>query len=174
MLSKIEKKVLAYITSHEFDISKRPFLSMANTLDMREEDIIGILAELRKKEAIKELRAVINHTKAGYNENALICWRVRPDAVDIIKNIFIKNDLISHCYERKPQKEFNYNVFTMMHAKKRKDIETFAREVAKAFAVDYAVLFTEEELKKKLDLKKLLSAKVGGFFPKKDGVLTYV
>lgn len=153
MLSEPKKKILAYISSHELDITKRPFLKMANALGIKEKDIMRILAELQKKEIISGLKAVLNHVKAGYKENALICWRIRPDTIDGLKNVFIKNSLISHCYKRRPHREFNYNLFTMMHAKNKKCISNFVRRTAETFALDYVILFTEKELKKeKLDL----------------------
>lgn len=157
MLSEKEKKVLVYISNHGLDISQRPFLGVGNALEMREEDVMQVLVGLKEKGVIVSLRAVINHTKAGYKANALIAWRLNPRASDAIKRVFIENDLISHCYEREPQDGFDYNIFTVMHAKDRTRIERFASEVAKAFAVDYLLLFTEKELKKvKLDLKGLL------------------
>lgn len=148
MLNKTEKKVLTYILSHELGISKRPFLKIANALGMREKDIIAILLKLQRKKAINKVRAVINHLKAGYKVNALICWRIKPKAIKAITNIFIKNTRVSHCYERKPRKEFNYNIFTIMHAKEKKDIETFIRQISETFTVDCVALFTEKELKK--------------------------
>lgn len=148
MLNKTEEKVLTYILSHELGISKRPFLKIAGALGMEEKEAIAILLKLQKKKAINKVRVVINHLKAGYKANALICWRVRPRAIKAIANVFIKNNQVSHCYERKPRKEFNYNIFTVMHTKEKKDIETFVRQVAENFSVEYAVLYTEKELKK--------------------------
>ncbi len=157
MLTEIEKKVLVYISDHELEISRRPFSSIADALGMREEEVTSVLVGLVKKGVIENIRAVVNHTKLGYKENALIAWHVNPEAVDAIKNVFIENDLISHSYERESQDGFNYNIFIMMHAKERKDMETFVNRVAETFAVDYIVLSTEEELKKeKLDLRELL------------------
>ena len=179
MLSEREKNVLLYISDRGLNISKRPFLEAANALGMTEEGVLGILRRLQEEGVIKSLRGVINHTQAGYKENALIAWRMNPvrdnpssktkgkisreaksQAHGSIRGAFIENDLVSHCYERKPHKEFNYNIFTMMHAKKRGDIESFAGKIGKDFNADYVLLFTEEEVKKeKLDLKELLCSK---------------
>ena len=190
MLSERERNVLLYISGRGLNISKRPFLEAARALGMSEEGVIEILRRLQEEGVIKSLRGVINHTQAGYRENALIAWRMnpaplekhflmgpvrnnpssetkrkiskeaKPQAQGSIRDAFIENDLISHCYERKPHKEFNYNIFTMMHAKKRREIESFASRIGKDFNADYVLLFTEEEVKKeKLDLKELLCSK---------------
>lgn len=147
-MTNLEKKILLYMLCHELDISRRPFLKIAKALGMKEKDVVYALVKLQKKKIINKLRGVVNHIKAGYKKNALICWRIRKERVSAVTNLFIKNNLISHCCERKPQKKFNYNIFTMMHAKKRQDIKNFARGLAKAFTLDYVILFTEKELKK--------------------------
>ncbi|MBU1924271.1 MAG: Lrp/AsnC family transcriptional regulator [Candidatus Omnitrophica bacterium] len=157
MLSEKEKKVLLRVSKHGLGISKRPFLDIAEKAALTEKEVIGVLLDLQDKGIIKRLRAVIDHRQAGYKENALIAWRVLPEKMDSIKRVFIENDAISHCYERKPQEEFDYNVFTMMHAEDMKIIEDFAGGVAEKFGVDCEVLITEEELKKeRLDIEALL------------------
>lgn len=154
-----EKRVLFYILSHELDISKRPFLKIARALDLEERNIINILVKLQKEKAVDKLRLVLNHVKAGYKENALICWHIRKKAIGAVTNLFIENKLISHCCERTPQKEFNYNIFTVMHAKNKKDIRIFVRNTARAFRSDCAILFTEKELKKEKLTLQILAPK---------------
>ncbi|MEE8360159.1 MAG: hypothetical protein V3S04_04465 [Candidatus Omnitrophota bacterium] len=157
MLSKNEKGILLYISDHGLNLSREPFLEVADELGMAEEDVIAMLQGLRRKGVIKDLRGVIDPKKAGYKENALIAWRVPDEKADAVKNNFVENDLVSHCYEREPGEGFNYNIFTMVHAKKIKEIEDFVERAAEEFNCDYALLFTERELKKeKLDMGEFL------------------
>lgn len=156
-LTDTEKKILVYMSSRGLDISRRPFLSIAEALGLKEEDVIDILRDLQGSGVIETLRGVIDIENAGYRENALIAWRVPDEKIAVVKDIFVGNDMISHCYERESQEGFNYNIFTMMHAQERKEIEDFASTIARDNTLDYTLLFTEEELKKeKLDLKGFL------------------
>jgi DNA-binding Lrp family transcriptional regulator len=157
MLNKREKDILLYISRRGLNISQRPFMDVASALGMTEEGVIDTFRRLRDNGVIKALRGVFDHKKAGYRENALLAWWVPPDKIHLVKEVFIKHDLISHCYEREPRKEFNYNIFTMMHADDIGMIEDFARDVSAEFGIDCVTLFTDEELKKeKLDLEELL------------------
>jgi DNA-binding Lrp family transcriptional regulator len=159
MLNKIERETLFFISNHELAVSKAPFLEIAAALSMTEEGLLGVLSGLREKGIINCLRGVIDPVIAGYKESALIAWRVSSEKIEAQAAALIENDLISHCYERQAgDKELDYNIFSMMHARDRGGIETFAAGVCQDFNADYALLFTAEELKKeKPELKEFLS-----------------
>lgn len=161
MLLKKEKEVLKYFVDHEVELSGRPFLEAARNLNMTESQLVGLLKRLQKKGIIKYLRGLINHVQAGYRQNALIAWRsdsrVRKSEEKLLRDVFLADARISHCYKRKPHKAFNFDLYTMMHGKTRKEIITFAQETARRFNFSQEILFTEQELKKeKLDLRGIL------------------
>lgn len=161
MLCKKEKEILEFFSANEIEVSPRPFARAADALGMAESELVDSLCRMEKKGVIRGLRGVIDHRRAGYAENALVAWRIGPGQKlakdEIVSGIFISDDRISHCYERRPHEEFDYNVFTMMHAKTRKEIKDFVRKTAAAFSLEHEILFTEKELKKeKLALGKLL------------------
>jgi DNA-binding Lrp family transcriptional regulator len=159
MLSEKEKSILLYISEYGLSVSQQPFLKVAETLNIREDEVIDILRNLKQKGIIKDLRGVINHTEAGYEENALIAWAVPDNKIDALTNIFINNNNISHCYERAMHENFQYNIFTMMHTREKKLIMDFVSSIKKDFSVECELLFTEKELKKeKLDIRELLCA----------------
>lgn len=152
MLFKKEKQALEYFYAKGVGFFPRPFKKAAEDLGIPEPKLLGMLCRLRKRGVIRNLRGLLNHRAAGYAHNALIAWRKRAKnkfrMEKAIKDVFLADDRISHCYRRKPRKEFNYPLFTMMHAKTGKEIADFARRVARGYGLDYALLFTERELKR--------------------------
>lgn len=161
MLRKKEKEVLGYFSLNALGLSPQPFKQAAVDLRMPEPSLINLLNRLQKKGLIKSLRGLIDHRRAGYCQNALIAWKMNAQAKDargkLIKDVFLVDDRISHCYLRQPHKAFTYDIFTMMHARTRKEINGFVRRNARAFGLDYEVLFTDKELKKqRLQLGELL------------------
>ncbi|MBF0384277.1 MAG: hypothetical protein HQL27_00245 [Candidatus Omnitrophica bacterium] len=154
MLTDKEKKVAGYFSKNELEISPRPFTKAAAALLMQEEELIAILNKLSQKKIIKNLRGVLNHKRAGYAKNALIAWNMDGftcgNKDEFIKKTFIDDDRISHCYKRTPHKSFNYDTFTMMHAKSVKEIRNFVNEKGAGFRIKPAVLFTRKELKKEM------------------------
>lgn len=160
MLSKKEKEVLGYFSENAVGLSSRPFKKAAFDLNTSESKLIERLRRLQKKGLIRSLRGIVSHHRAGYFQNALIAWRKSSgNGVEeqLIKEIFLKDDRISHCYQRKPHRAFNYGIFTMMHARTKNEIEQFVCKTARCWGLDYEVLFTEKELKKeKLKLSEVL------------------
>ena len=161
MLLKKEKEVLGYFSHHEVELSIRPFLMAAQSLNMTESRLVDLLKRLQKKGIIKYLRGLINHVKAGYSQNALIAWRSNSRGIKsqekLLRDVFLSEPRITHCYKRKAHKAFNYNLYTMMHAKTKNEIIAFAKKTARRFNFGQEILFTEQELKKeKLDLRGLL------------------
>jgi siroheme decarboxylase len=152
MLRKKEKDVLKYFSSHPLELTTEPFAKAARSLSVDQNELIDILRRLQQRGFIKNLRGVLNHRNAGYKSNALIAWRIdakpnlRKD--NLIKDVFVNDDRISHCYERKPNKRFNYNVYTMMHGRTDQEINRFAQKTARRLKVNYEILFTDQELKK--------------------------
>lgn len=166
MLTKIEKEILLYIARQGLAISEGPFEEVASSLNMTEGEVLDTLKALKESGVIKDLRGVLDHNKSGYKENGLIAWNVPPDKIDAVKSRLIANDLISHCYEREPQKGFNYNIFAMMHADAIGVVKKFAKDVSEEFRIDNKLLFTERELKReKLDLSLLLNPVVSPLSP---------
>ena len=56
--------------------------------------------------------------------------------------------MISHCYERETQPDFDYNLYTMMHSNSIEEITHFVENIAAQYELEYEYLLTEEELKK--------------------------
>jgi len=156
MLSKKEKEIIKYFSAKDIDIAPRPFKSAAMELGTSEDEVVQVIEKLKARGVVKKMRGVIDHREAGYRRNALIAWRVKKE--DVVRKVFLKDDRISHCYLRVPHKDFDFNLFTMMHARTKKEIEDFVNRTAGIFKIDNEILFTKRELKKKrLALGEILS-----------------
>ena len=56
---------------------------------------------------------------------------------------------VSHAYERHTNKNWPYNLYTMIHGKNEQDVQETVHRMSKACSIsDYRVLITEKELKK--------------------------
>lgn len=152
MLSKKEKEALKYFSTNDVEFSKRPFAKAASALKTTEDELVYMLCQLQEKGVLKKMRGVLNHYKAGCTANALIAWQdnlcQEDTKSDFVNNVCLNDNRISHCYQRKPHKNFNYSLFTMMHAKTKEEVIKFAKNMAGRFKLSYEILFTEAELKK--------------------------
>lgn len=152
MLRRHEKETLEYFSTHEVEACPRPFAQAAADLGVSEAALIGTLRRLQKKGVIKSLRGVVSPRHAGYTQNALIAWKSSAQSTDAerqsLQDIFLADDRISHCYRRKAHPGFAYDIFTMMHARTKKEIVDFTKKAAQQLKFQCEILFTGKELKK--------------------------
>ncbi len=147
-LTDLEKNVMAFI-ERGIPLKKRPFLDMANSLGISEDEFVFILKKLKERGIIRRIGAKIRHTKVGYISNVMVVWRVDDKDVEDIGEKMASFDFVSHCYERDTNPHFPYNLYTMIHGTSRKDCERKIEKISKQLGIyDYLSLFTKRELKK--------------------------
>ncbi|MDD5669876.1 MAG: Lrp/AsnC family transcriptional regulator [Candidatus Omnitrophica bacterium] len=159
---KITDKHIISIVSAQVGIVSRPFKSCAVELGTREEAVVGFLRELKNAGVIRRFGAVLNHYSLGLRTNALVAWKIDADHIDAAAQKLLLFSSISHCYWRKKARHWPYSLYTMVHAKNKKECLFIIGNAARAIGnPEYRVLFTVKELKKrKADIPALLSRKV--------------
>ena len=61
----------------------------------------------------------------------------------------VKNPAVSHCYDRNTAPNWNYNLYTMIHAKSREECEQIVKSLADSTGIDqYQMLYSKKEWKK--------------------------
>jgi DNA-binding Lrp family transcriptional regulator len=93
-----EMRILAAI-QEDFPISKRPFLDIANRLELEEDEVILKIKHLRKLGLIRKMGAVINPKKIGY-VSLLAAATIPEDHIDSIANIINEYPGVTHNYLR--------------------------------------------------------------------------
>ena len=116
---------------------------------MTEEEFINCVKQLTNEKKIRKMGAVLRHREAGFVANALCAWFVPPNKLDEVANTMIKNPAVSHCYDRTTAPDWNYNLYTMIHAKSRSECENIINELSKETGInDYQILYSKKEWKK--------------------------
>ncbi len=137
----------------DIPITPMPFQQIGESMGIAEEDVILEIMQGMESGHIRRFGAILNHTKAGMTSNSLIVWKIPQDKVDTIGEIFAGQPFISHCYQRTPQPDWPYNLYTMLHARslaeENKFIDQLKGEV-KSHDLDheYKRLDTIQEFKK--------------------------
>ncbi len=111
-----------------------------------------MLAECRllhESGVIRRYGASINHRKAGFEANAMVCWAVADNVVEAAGHRLASLPEVSHCYERKTNAMWRFNLFAMVHGQERHTCEEIADAVSSEFGPeDRVVLFSTREFKK--------------------------
>ena len=76
-------------------------------------------------------------------------WNVPDKLIDKAGNLMASFPEVSHCYERKRARDWNYNLYSMIHGRTRRGCLEVVRGISRKIACkDYRVLFSSREYKK--------------------------
>ena len=148
MIDEIDKKVIGLIQG-DLPLDKRPFATMAKKIDLTEEEFLSRVKDLKKQGIVRRFGATLRHQEAGFSSNAMVAWVVPDDRVDEAGSLLSKFPEVTHCYERRPQKDWQYNLYTMIHGNNRDLCIQIAERMSRSIGIDqYVLLFSEKEFKK--------------------------
>jgi len=122
---------------------------MASKIGITEKEFIERIHKLKQRGVIRRFGATLRHQIAGFSANAMIAWSVPDNEVDNIGEILSAFKEVTHCYQRLPQKDWHYNLYTMIHADTKERCYEIAKKMAELVGInDYVLLFSEKEYKK--------------------------
>jgi DNA-binding Lrp family transcriptional regulator len=148
MLTELDKRIIASIQG-DIPITERPYLGIAEQLEISENVLLDRLKRLCDKGIIRRFGATLRHQKSGYEANAMVAWQVDENDIDAVGERMAAFRAVSHCYRRNPKADWPYNLYTMIHAKDEASCRKIARNISKETSIDnYTLLFSREELKK--------------------------
>lgn len=148
MVDNLEKKIIHHLQD-TIPLTKRPFADIAKKIGISEKELIKRIKELKGKKILRRFGATLYHQRAGVQTNVMVAWNVPENIADEVGAMMAGFDEISHCYRRKTQGEWKYNLFTMIHSSNKKDFEQVLASIIKTTNIkDYILLSTLKELKK--------------------------
>ncbi|CAM2061658.1 Siroheme decarboxylase beta subunit [Desulfovibrionales bacterium] len=155
--SPIEIEILKRVQGNLPD-SVTPYADIAREVTavagvtVTEANVFRLLRQLKADGTIRRLGATLRHQKAGYNANAMVVWNIPEKYVEAVGRTMSSQHQVSHCYWRRPQPDWPYSLYTMIHSKYRENclatVDILAALPEATTVVDHAVLFSIKELKK--------------------------
>ncbi|MDD5730117.1 MAG: hypothetical protein PHN57_03200 [Candidatus Omnitrophica bacterium] len=147
MMARDIKRILANYAPLE--ISSRPFARFAGRLGMNEKELLSLLRRAKKRGLIRRVAAVVDNRKLGFSENSLVAWQVGRENLYQALRRCKRLPCVSHCYLRRSYPHWPYNLYTMVHARSKKEFSVLLKRMSRAIKFqDYSVLRTVRELKK--------------------------
>lgn len=143
-----EERILA-LAGADLPDTEQPFKTIAEAVGVSEQEVLDLLADLKKRKIIRRFGATLRHQKAGYGHNAMVAWRVPVERADEVGEIFAARPEISHCYIRRTYPEWTYNFYTMIHGERPGHTDEVVAELESAVGIDdHCTLKSLKELKK--------------------------
>ncbi len=148
MIDKLDKEVISRIQG-DLPLVPRPYAAMAEKIGITEGEFIKRIKDLRRRGALRRFGATLRHQEAGFSSNAMVAWVVPDDRVEGIGKILARFKEVTHCYQRRPQKDWRYNVYSMIHGSNHEQCYEIAERMSRFTGIDeYVLLFSKREFKK--------------------------
>ena len=127
----------------------RPFGVWAESLKMREPELLAIVSDWVRQGFIRRFAAVLNHREVGFRANGMVVWNCPQDRIDAIGAIVASYPEVSHCYSRPAYQDWPYNLYAMVHGRTREECRSIAQRLAEATGLcNFRILFSTREYKK--------------------------
>jgi DNA-binding Lrp family transcriptional regulator len=145
-----DDKAIIRELQEDLDIVQQPFADMARRLTMSTEELLTKAKEFQEQGVMRRFSAVLRHRRAGFAANGMGCWIVPPGHIERVGTIAASFSSVSHCYQRPAYPpDWPYNLFTMIHAHSREEVEDIAATIAESAGVeDFGILYSTTEYKK--------------------------
>ncbi len=149
MFSERDKEIVR-VLQEGVPLVSRPYQALAGQLEMSEEELLATIEDFLRRGIIRRFGATVRHQDLGYVANAMIVWQVPEERIEEVGRIMAGFPEVTHCYQRPAYPpDWPYNLFTMVHGRKRDDCHEIASKLARAGAIDnYRMIFSTAELKK--------------------------
>ncbi len=148
MLSRIDRKIIGLV-SQDIPLVKEPFKDLALQLGVKERVLLERIKLYKKNGLLRKFSASLNHKKIGFAHNAMVVWNIPNSLITKAGNIMAGFEAVSHCYEKKKRPDWDYNIYSMVHAKTKSGCLDVIREISKKInCKDYSILYSSEEYKK--------------------------
>lgn len=133
----------------DLPVIEEPFNEMAQNLGITTQELFAKAKEYEKVGLMRRFAAILRHRDAGFVANGMVVWHVPEDKVDKVGFALAAFPQVSHCYRRPVYPDWQYNVFSMVHARSLEAAEKMAVEMSKQIGIsDYRILFSSREFKK--------------------------
>lgn len=147
-LSSTERLIIN-VLQRDLPLIPAPFNAMAEQVGIDVEQFLAQCRSLHQSGVIRRFSASINHNHAGFTANAMACWVVPSDTIDIAGRKLASLKEVSHCYERKSNPLWCYNLFAMIHCRSKELCHEIADKVSHETGLEnYVLLFSTKEFKK--------------------------
>ncbi|MBI4187465.1 MAG: Lrp/AsnC family transcriptional regulator [Chloroflexi bacterium] len=154
-LSRLDRLVINEI-QQDLPLASSPFAAMSARLGLNVEDFLARCLSLKQKGVMRRFGAAINHKRAGFKANAMTCWIAPPELVDTAGHRLASLREVSHCYERKTNPLWPYNLFAMLHGHTREGCHEIASHVSEELGLARPVMLYSTREFKKTRVKYLL------------------
>jgi len=148
-LSDLDRRVILEIQGG-FPLTRTPYADIADAVDAPVDDVLATIERLLDDNCIKRVGCIVNHVVTGFTNNCMVVWDVPDDELDDRGTTAGELPYVTLCYHRprRPEMDWPYNLFTMVHGRDADAVEEKIDELASDYLpFDHDRLYSTEKLK---------------------------
>ncbi len=147
-LTDLEKSIIRELTG-DLPVTSQPFAPIARQLGISQKRLLAIVKRLKDEGYIRRFGATLRHRNSGFSANAMVVWKIPDEKIQEMGRAMSSYREVTHCYHRRPEGQWKYNLFTMIHGRDEEACRRVAEKISRETGiVDYQLLFSQRELKK--------------------------
>ena len=147
-ISELDREYIRQLQK-DIEIVKEPFKIITENLGISSIDLFNKIKEYEKIGIMRRFAAILRHRQAGFTANGMIVWKIPEEKVDEKGLKIASFPQVSHCYRRPIYPDWEFNLFSMIHARTIEAAEKIAKEISSVIGIDnYKILFSSREFKK--------------------------
>lgn len=130
-------------------LTEEPYAAAAQAAGLTQDEALAIIRGWKESGVLRRFGARLRHHAVGYTANGMSVWNVPAELVEAAAAVMTAMPQVSHCYQRRMQPGWGYNMYAMIHGKSREEVAAVAAEIAQKSGIrDYDILYSVTELKK--------------------------
>ena len=148
-LSELEAALLVEIQDG-FPLSATPYSDVAEAIGAEVDEVLAAVERLLADGCIKRIGCVVNHVVTGFHNNCMVVWNVPDDELDERGIEVGQLPYVTLCYHRprRPDQDWEYNLFTMIHGREADAVDEKIDELAADYLpFEHERLYSTETLK---------------------------
>ena len=129
-----------------------PYEEIGAACGMTGEAVIFRLRALQQACTIRRFGVIVRHHELGFQANAMTVWQVAEDQVDKVGARLGELPYVRLCYQRRPDPNWPYNLYAMVHGRDRDIVKSQVAEAAKHCGLEDVpqdVLFSTRRFKQR-------------------------
>lgn len=147
-MENIDQQIVR-ILCEDLPLVSNPFAVLAEKVGISEKEFIQRAQNLENSGAMRRIGVAIFHNKIGYSHNVLVVWDIPDEKLEQTAKIIVTYPEVSHCYARLRSEGWQYNLYSMVHAKSAEEYQAIIKKISSAVGTDkYQEMPTVRELKK--------------------------
>jgi DNA-binding Lrp family transcriptional regulator len=133
----------------DLKVIAEPFKELAHTLGITTSQLFAKAKEYEQLGVMRRFAAILRHRDAGFTANGMVVWKVPDLKIDEVGNKLAAFPQVSHCYRRPIYPDWQFNLFSMVHARTIEAAEKITAQMSESIGIkDYKILFSSREFKK--------------------------